>query len=150
MTWAGCIRTFTCRGRKARTRLTPYSIGEASITRISRLITLKPNGYSVSPLISDFPDYIIADQSIINTLLPQGADIRGSKLIFWGTTGRVNRQKCGLYTLNLNSKLWNFFPVPNGVTFGLTAGAVFSDSNNITHLGYQSVLPNINSIGFLQ
>src|SRR6266404_8682677 len=36
------------------------------------------NGYSVTPILSDFPDFIINDQSILSNVLPQGADMRGN------------------------------------------------------------------------
>src|SRR5579864_4227488 len=95
------------------------------------------NGYSVQPIITDFPDYIINDQSILDVLLPQGADVRGNHLLFWGTSPRPNRQKGGFYRLDLKRNLFDFIPVANNVTTSaLATGAIFLDSSNITHLSY--------------
>lgn len=114
------------------------------------------NGYSVQPLLSDFPDYILNDLSILNGILPQGADIRGNNLLFWGNNGRFNRQKAGLYLYNFKvnnydpttvTSLFEFIPVSNGVTFGLTTGAIYSDTNNFVHLSYETLLPNAKFIG---
>jgi hypothetical protein len=107
------------------------------------------DGYSVSPILQDFPDYLPNDVSIINSLGPQGADIQGNKLNFWGVGSRFNRQKGGLYTLNLATKLLEFMPIPNGATNGVTGGALYSDNTNYTYLSYKSATPDAKYIGVI-
>jgi len=107
------------------------------------------NGYSVQPLVDKFPDNIGNTLTIINSVLPQGADIQGDKLIFWGQGAQFNRQKAGLYILNISSGLFEFVPVSNGVTFSVNGGAVFFDNNNFTHLAYTTPTPNKKFIGVL-
>lgn len=107
------------------------------------------NGYSVQSLLSDFPDHLINDLSILDNLIPQGAELQGDRLLFWGTSARFNRQKSGLYILNLSTKTFEFVPVSNGVTYGVTGGAVFSDSTAFTRLSYTTSVPNGRFLGIL-
>src|SRR5882724_3451809 len=107
------------------------------------------DGYSVRPLLEEFPDYLPNDLTIINDILPQGAELQGDNLLFWGRQTRYNRQKAGLYTLNLSTKLFTCIPVPNGATVNVFGGAIFSDGSSYTHLSFISVSPNTKFIGVL-
>src|SRR5262249_40931280 len=82
-------------------------------------------------------------------VLPQGADIQGDNLIFWGSEAQLNRQKPGLYILNLTTGLLEFAPVSNLAIKGVTGGAVFFDNNNTTHLSYITQNPSGKFIGSL-
>jgi hypothetical protein len=51
--------------------------------------------------------------------------------------------------VNLDSGLYEFVPVSNNVTAGVTGGAVFFDNNNSVHLSYTTVTPSAKFIGQL-
>ena len=126
--------------------ITPTDDGWIVITQNEIFLT---DGYSVQPILPDFPDYLQNDLSIINDILPQGAEVQGNNLLFLGRSNRYNRQKAGLYRLNLTTKLLDFIPIPNGVTFNAFGGAIFSDNGNFTHLSFKSTLPDTKLIGVL-
>lgn len=106
----------------------------------------KTNGYSIDSILTDFPDHLINDSGILSNVLPQGAEIEGDTLYFWGTSGRFNRQKSGLYILDLTTKLMEFAPVSSGATYNVTGGAIFFDKKNFISVSYSSV-PGAASIG---
>ncbi|SRR5216684_2175395 len=126
--------------------IVPTDSGWIVITQQEILLT---DGYSVQPLVSKLPDNFINTISIINSVLPQGADILAGNLVFWGLSAQFNRQQGGLYILNPNSKLLEFVPVSNGCTNGVTGGAILFDNKNTTHLSYITSNPSKNYLGSL-
>jgi hypothetical protein len=124
----------------------PYGDGWIVIT--SRGI-YQTNGYTSTPLIETTPDARKNKSSILSNLLPQGAEIIENYLVFWGNFGDYNRQLAGLYLFDLNTKLFEFAPVSNGVTYGVTGGAIFFDNNFTTHLSYTTDNPAKKFIGRL-
>jgi hypothetical protein len=106
-------------------------------------------GYTADVFVDKFPDGKINQATFTANLIPGGADIIEDKLVFFGTTDGLNRQKSGLYILDLNTKLFEFAPVANGCLLGITGGAVFFDSNYKTHLSYQTTTPAKKVIGHL-
>jgi hypothetical protein len=126
--------------------IVPIDDGWIVFTQDEILLT---NGYSIQPLVSELPDYLLNDNSIINSMIPQGAEVRGNKLMFWGTGSRFNRQKAGIYILDLATKLFEFVPVSNGVTNGVTGGAILSDTVAATRVSYNTALPTTKFVGRL-
>lgn len=124
----------------------PYGDGWIVIT--SRGI-YQTNGYSSTPLIETMPDARKNKASILSNILPQGAEIIENYLAFWGNFGDYNRQLGGLYLMNLDTKLFEFAPVSNGVTYAVTGGAVFFDNTFTTHLSYTTDNPAKKFIGRL-
>jgi hypothetical protein len=124
----------------------PYGDGWLVIT--SRGI-YETNGYTAQPLIETTPDARKNRASILSGVHPQGAEIVENYLVFWGAFSDYNRQLGGLYFLDLNTKLLEFAPVSNGVTFGITGGAIFFDNNLTTHLSYITANPAKKFIGRL-
>jgi hypothetical protein len=126
--------------------IVPTDVGWIVITQQEILLT---DGYSVQPILSKLPDNAVNSLSVINSVLPQGADVIGGSLAFWGQAAQFNRQQGGLYILNLTSKLFEFVPVSNGCTVGITGGAIFFDNSNSTHLSYITNTPNQKFLGRL-
>lgn len=110
---------------------------------------LLTNGYSVQTILADFPDYLYNDIGYSDGLSPQGAELQGDYLVFWGSGSHFNRQKSGLYRLNLNTKLLEFIPVSSGVTHNGTGGAIITDSQYLVHLSYKDDNPSKKYLGVL-
>jgi hypothetical protein len=107
------------------------------------------NGYSVQSLVSRLPDSRVNQSTILSNISPQGADVVGDYLAFWGVSGSYNRQRSGLWFFNLITKTFEFAPVSNNVTFGVSGGAIFFDNNFTTHLSYSTNNPAKKFIGRL-
>lgn len=100
------------------------------------------NGYSFEPILENILDDRINEGSVLQNIKPQGAQIIGKYLAFLGTNyGYLNRNKDGLYLLDLQTKLFEFVPISNGVTRGVTGGAILFDSNSKIHVSYST--PNL-------
>jgi hypothetical protein len=109
------------------------------------------NGYSLEPILEGASDDNANSISILSNIKPQGAEIIGNKLAFWGTgNGNFNRNKDGLYLLDLSTGMFEFVPVYNGCLRAVTGGAIFIDSSNKIHLSYTTDNPNHKFIGSLQ
>lgn len=100
------------------------------------------NGYSIQPIIEQTPDDAVNDSSILASLKPQGAEVLGKYLAFWGISGRFNRSKSGMYLLNLETTTFEFAPVFNGCLRGVTGGAIFFDNNSTVHISYTTDNPS--------
>jgi hypothetical protein len=124
----------------------PTDTGWIIITQQEIFMT---DGYTIQPVLTRLPDNPTNSLSIVNSVLPQGADIIGGSLAFWGLEANFNRQQAGLYMLNLKSSLFEFVPVSNNCIYGVTGGAIFFDNNNATHLSYTTATPNKKFIGRL-
>lgn len=124
----------------------PYGDGWVVITSRGFYQT---NGYSSTPIIEMMPDARKSRASILSNLSPQGAEIIENYVAFWGNFGEYNRQLAGLYFLDLNTKLFEFAPVSNAVTYGVTGGAIFFDNNFTIHLSYTTDNPAKKFIGRL-
>ena len=107
------------------------------------------DGYSAQVFLPHFPDDKVNTSSITANILPGGADVMDNKLVFIGTTEGLNRQKSGVYVLDLDTKLFNFAPVANGQLINIQAGAVFFDRNYRMHLSYKTTGPNKTVLGYL-
>ncbi len=107
------------------------------------------NGYSIEPILEQTLDDSTNESTILGNINPQGAWIIGKYLAFWGVSGRSNRNKAGLYLLDLQTGLFEFAPVSNGCLRGVNGGAIFFDNNNTTHLSYTTDNPTKKYIGFL-
>lgn len=107
------------------------------------------NGYSRSTVLEILPDSKKNSSGILSGVLPQGAEVIENYLVFWGGFGGYNRQLAGLYFLDLNTKLFEFSPVSNGVMYNLTGGAIFFDNSFVTHLSYTTSDPAKKIIGRL-
>lgn len=107
------------------------------------------NGYSIKPLLEQSLDDSINESSILGNVSPQGAEMLGKFLAFWGISGRTNRNKAGVYLLNLETATFEFAPVANGCLKGVNGGAIFYDNNNTIHISYTTDNPNKKYIGFL-
>lgn len=107
------------------------------------------DGYSIKPILEQTLDDATNESSILDSIKPQGAAVVGKYLTFWGISGRSNRNKAGLYLLNLETGLFEFAPVANGCLRGVTGGAVFFDNNFTTHLSYTTGNPAKKYIGFI-
>jgi hypothetical protein len=108
------------------------------------------NGYAIETIIEGAPDDAANASSILANLKPQGADIIGKYLAFWGTqNANFNRNKDGLYLLNLETKTFEFAPVANGCLRGVAGSAIFFDNNFKTHLSYSTETPSQKFVGSL-
>lgn len=107
------------------------------------------NGYSIKPVFEQSLDDSVNESSILGTVSPQGAEILGKYLSFWGISGRTNRNKAGIYLFNLETATFEFAPVANGCLKGVNGGAIFFDNNNTIHLSYTTDNPAKKYIGFL-
>lgn len=107
------------------------------------------NGYSIQPILEQTLDDAVNDSSILTNIKPQGAEVLGKYLAFWGVSGRSTRNKAGLYLLNLETGLFEFAPVANGCLRGVSGGAIFFDNNFTTHLSYTTDNPTKKYIGFI-
>lgn len=109
------------------------------------------NGYAIETIVEGAPDDAANATSIFANVKPQGAEIIGKFLAFWGTNNaNFNRNRDGLYLLNLETKAFEFAPVSNGCLRGVTGGAIFFDNGNKTHLSYATDNPLKKFIGSLQ
>ncbi|MGE0126677.1 MAG: hypothetical protein AB7U82_01135 [Blastocatellales bacterium] len=106
------------------------------------------NGYTRTDILETLPDTRKNSGSILNNLLPQGAETVEQYLAFWGG-GSFNRNKAGLWLLDLNTKLFEFAPASNDVTYNVTGGAIFFDNNFTTHLSFTTNTPSKKIIGKL-
>jgi hypothetical protein len=107
------------------------------------------DGYSRTSVLDSMPDGRKNRSSILTNVIPQGVELIENYLVFWGTNSNYNRQRSGLWLFNLTSKLFEFAPVSNGVTYGVSGGAIFFDNNNTTHLSYSTGNPAKRFIGRL-
>ncbi len=108
------------------------------------------DGYRLSPVMQSFPDDR-RDSSALITASPQGAELIGNYLAFFGGNS-FNRQKNGLYMLNLDTSLLEFVPFGTYFnrqsTYGGIGGAIFYDSNFSIQISY-SITGYYNYIGKL-
>lgn len=107
------------------------------------------NGYSIKPVFEQSLDDSVNESSILGSVSPQGAEILGKYLGFWGISGRTNRNKAGVYLFNLETATFEFAPVANGCLKGVNGGAIFFDNNNTIHISYTTDNPTKKYIGFL-
>lgn len=106
------------------------------------------NGYTSKPLLKTLPDDRVNVSQLLGSLRPQGAELLGNRLVFWGS-GQLNRQRAGLWILNLDTGLFEFASVASGVTRAVTGGAIFFDNNFTTHISYSTSAPGVRVIGNL-
>jgi len=107
-----------------------------------------PNLNTRDALYPVMPDDRLSSTTMLSSILPQGADLVGGKLVFLGGSD-FNRQKAGIYILDITTKLFEFAPVSNGCLQGVISGALFFDSNFNCNYGYQTSIPNASYIGKL-
>jgi hypothetical protein len=107
------------------------------------------NGYSLQTILDRFLDHSRTGNAITVALIPQGAELLGETLAFWGTNSDWNRNKVGIYLLHLPTRLFEFAPVHNGALFDISAGAIFYDNNYSIHVSYVTNNPFVKTIGRL-
>lgn len=108
------------------------------------------NGYTLEPVFKEQMDASLIGQSLFNSaLLPQSADIVGNQLVFWGDGGQLNRNRDGLYLLDLGTRGLSFAPCSNSCQYRVTPGAVFNDSLYRVHTSYETAAPARKYIAFL-
>jgi hypothetical protein len=99
------------------------------------------NGFTIEPILELLVDETLNASSILSNLRPQGATVIKQCLLFWSESGAFNRNKAGLYILNLETNTLEFVPVYNGSVSDITGGAIFFDSNFTIHLTYSTSNP---------
>lgn len=120
----------------------PYGANWVVITTREILLT---NGYTTENL--GYPiDNKFTDQDF--SLIPQGATIIKDWLIIGNLNQRLQREKGGLQIFNLKTRLWEYAAMA-GNMYGVSVGAIFSDSGLTTHVSYTPTLPAKDYIGQL-
>jgi hypothetical protein len=113
-------------------------------TTKEQLIT---DGYSTTKLASP-PDTL--HQEAIFTVAPAGTLVIGNKLFTANTAEKYNRLKSGLYIQDLDTQSFQFVPVGNGCTVGVTMGAMFQDSDLNHYVSYSTSLPSAHYVARIQ
>jgi hypothetical protein len=106
------------------------------------------NGYVVTPIYEMLPDDRLTYSHLVGNLTPNGVVLIGNYLIFLGGSS-FTRQGAGIYIFNVETKTFEFCPVPNNVQANLTLGGIFFDSALNIHFSYGSTHPSITAIGQL-
>jgi len=98
------------------------------------------NGYTITTIKERFVNSFIK-QDLLSSLLPQGADVLGDKLMFFPAEG-YTKDKFGVFILDIVNKKFEFSAVSNKVTYNGESGVIFIDSNLRIHLSYGTTIPS--------
>jgi hypothetical protein len=104
------------------------------------------NGYT-SKHLCFAPDSKIHSTRFIMNHTPDCMVVKDNYLMVAGGQGHFTRRQQGLWIYNLDTKLWNFVAVSNGVTYNTLIGAINIDDAYNMHVSYETSLPAKKYIG---